>query len=204
MVWRRIQRRMGLNQITDVSDYGRLLREKPDEVVRLLKDMIVGVTNFFRDPEAFDELRIKVISPLVQERNSDDPLRVWAVGCSTGEEAYSIGVLIREEMSRKQKNFPVQIFASDIDPEALKCAREGTYPESIAADVSEERLKQFFTKKDHSYQINKEIRESVTFAAHNLIADPPFVKIDLISCRNLLIYLESETQKNFRRCLRSL
>jgi two-component system, chemotaxis family, CheB/CheR fusion protein len=199
MVWRRIQRRMGLNQITDISDYGRLLREKPDEMARLSKDMLIGVTSFFRDPEAFDELRIKGISPLVQERNSDHPLRVWAVGCSTGEEAYSIGILIREEMSRKQKNFPLQIFASDIDPEALKCAREGTYPESIAADVSEERLKRFFTKKDHFYQINKEIRESVTFAAHNLIADPPFLKMDLISCRNLLIYIESEMQQRLQR-----
>jgi two-component system, chemotaxis family, CheB/CheR fusion protein len=198
MVWRRIQRRMGLNQITDISDYGRFLREKPDEMTRLSKDMLIGVTSFFRDPEAFDELRIKVISPLVQERNSDHPLRVWAVGCSTGEEAYSIAMLIREEMSRKQKIFPVQIFASDIDPDALKCAREGTYPESIAADVSDERLKRFFTKKDHSYQINKEVRESVTFAAHNLIADPPFLKIDLISCRNLLIYIEAEVQQKLQ------
>jgi two-component system CheB/CheR fusion protein len=129
MVWRRIQRRMGLNQITDISDYGRFLREKPDEMARLSKDMLIGVTSFFRDPEAFDELRIKVISPLVQERNIDQPLREWTVGCSTGEEAYSIAMLIREEMSRQQKNFPVQIFASDIDPEALKCAREGVYPE---------------------------------------------------------------------------
>jgi two-component system CheB/CheR fusion protein len=197
MVWRRIQRRMGLNQIADLSDYGRFLYENPDEIARLSKDMLIGVTSFFRDPEAFDELRIKVISPLVQER-SDHPFRAWAVGCSTGEEAYSIAMLMREEMSRKQKNFPVQIFASDVDHEALKCAREGVYPESIAADVSEERLQRFFTTKDHSYQINKEIRESVTFAAHNLIADPPFLKMDLISCRNLLIYVESEVQQRLQ------
>ena len=198
MVWRRIQRRMGLNQIADISDYGRFLREKPDEMARLSREMLIGVTSFFRDPEAFDELRTKVISPLVQERDSDHPLRAWAVGCSTGEEAYSIAMLIREEMNRQQKHFPLQIFASDIDPGALKCARDGIYPDSIAADVSEERLKRFFTKKDHSYQINKEIRKSVTFTAHNLIADPPLLKMNLISCRNLLIYIESEMQQRIQ------
>jgi two-component system, chemotaxis family, CheB/CheR fusion protein len=194
-VWRRIQRRMGLNQMADISDYARFLRESRDEVARLSKDMLIGVTSFFRDPEAFEELRAKVIVPLVEKKASAAPLRAWTAGCSTGEEVYSIAIMMREEMMRNKNSFPLQLFASDIDTEGLKCAREAIYPESIASDVSEERLARFFIKKDGSYQINKEIRESVTFAAHNLLVDPPFMKMDLISCRNLLIYIEREMQK---------
>src|SRR4029077_19307022 len=126
------------------------------------------------------------------------PLRAWTAGCSTGEEVYSIAILLREEMLRHKKAFPLQLFASDIDSQGLKRAREAVYPESIVSDVSDERLDRFFIKKDNSYQVNKEIRESVTFAAHNLLVDPPFTKMDLISCRNLLIYIERETQKKLR------
>jgi two-component system CheB/CheR fusion protein len=194
-VWRRIQRRMGLNQMTSIADYARFLRESPDEAGRLSKDMLIGVTSFFRDVKAYEELQAKVIAPLVEKKTTSAPLRAWTAGCSTGEEVYSIAILIREEMLRHKKNFPLQLFASDIDAEGLKRAREAIYPESIASDVSEERLDRFFIKKDSSYQINKEIRESVTFAAHNLLVDPPFTKMDLISCRNLLIYIEREAQK---------
>ena len=194
-VWRRIQRRMGLNQMTDIADYARFLRESPDEAARLSKDMLIGVTSFFRDVKAYEELQAKVIAPLVEKKTTSAPLRAWTAGCSTGEEVYSIAILLREEMLRHKKNFPLQLFASDIDAEGLKCAREAVYPESIVSDVSEERLDRFFIKKDSSYQINKEIRESVTFAAHNLLVDPPFTKMDLISCRNLLIYIEREAQK---------
>jgi two-component system CheB/CheR fusion protein len=197
-VWRRIQRRMGLNQMTDIADYTRFLRESPDEAARLSKDMLIGVTSFFRDPEAYEQLRVKVIAPLVEKKTTSAPLRAWTAGCSTGEEVYSIAILIREEMLRHKKAFPLQLFASDIDAEGLKCAREAVYPESIVSDVSEERLDRFFIRKDSSYQINKEIRESVTFAAHNLLVDPPFTKMDLISCRNLLIYIERETQKKLQ------
>jgi two-component system, chemotaxis family, CheB/CheR fusion protein len=197
-VWRRIQRRMGLNGMTDITDYARFLRESPDETARLSKDMLIGVTSFFRDVKAYEELRAKVIAPLVEKKISAAPLRAWTAGCSTGEEVYSIAILIREEMLRHKKNFPLQLFASDIDAEGLKCAREAVYPESIVSDVSEERLDRFFIKKDSSYQVNKEIRESVTFAVHNLLVDPPFTKMDLISCRNLLIYIERETQKKLQ------
>jgi two-component system, chemotaxis family, CheB/CheR fusion protein len=200
-VWRRIRRRMGLNQMTDISDYTRFLRESPDEVARLSRDMLIGVTSFFRDPEAFEELRVKVITPLVEKKNGASPLRVWTAGCSTGEEVYSIAILIREAMIRNKKSFPLQIFASDIDADGLQRAREGNYPESIASDVSEERLAQFFIKRDSSYQINKQIRDSITFAVHNLLVDPPLIKMDLISCRNLLIYIEAEPQRNLHDLL---
>jgi two-component system, chemotaxis family, CheB/CheR fusion protein len=200
-VWRRIQRRMGINQLTDISDYALFLRESPDDVARLSKDMLIGVTSFFRDPEAFEELRAKVIVPLVEKKQNAAPLRAWTAGCSTGEEVYSIAILMREETIRNKKSFPLQLFASDIDAEGLKCAREAIYPETIASDVSEERLARFFIKKDNSYQINKEIRESVTFAAHNLLVDPPFMKMDLISCRNLLIYIEAEMQRKLHDVL---
>ena len=194
-LWRRISRRMGLNQITNLADYARLLRQNQQEAARLANDMLIAVTSFFRDPDAFEELRAKVIIPLVEQRTVQIPLRVWTVGCATGEEAYSIAILIREEMLRMKKNFPVQIFASDVAADGLKYARESVYPESIAADVSEERLKRFFVKRDSSYQVVKEIRDLVTFAPHNVLMDPPFLRIDLVSCRNLLIYIESETQR---------
>ena len=197
-VWRRIQRRMGLNRMTDIADYTPFVGESADEAARLSKDMLIGVTSFFRDPEAYEDLRVKVIAPLVEKKDRAAPLRAWTAGCSTGEEVYSIAILMREEMTQNKTSFPLQLFASDIDAEGLKRAREAIYPESIASDLSEERLARFFIKKDASYQIRKEIRESVTFAAHNLLADPPFTKMELISCRNLLIYIERAMQKKLQ------
>jgi two-component system, chemotaxis family, CheB/CheR fusion protein len=194
-VQRRIERRMALYQIPEISDYHRLLCENPDERTRLSKDMLIGVTSFFRDAEAFENLREKVIVPLVQEKNNASPLRVWIAGCATGEEAYSVVMLLMEEMARARKNFSLQIFASDIDRDALKSAREAIYSQSITADVSEERLARFFVKKDGTYQIDKRVREAVTFAEHNVITDPPFLRMDLISCRNLMIYIEPEVQR---------
>jgi two-component system, chemotaxis family, CheB/CheR fusion protein len=194
-IQRRILRRMAIKQMDKISDYLRFLGENHAELASLSKDMLIGVTSFFRDPEAFEELRGKVIAQLVEEKDKDTPLRVWIAGCATGEEAYSIVMLLMEEVARGMKRFPIQVFASDSDPEALKYAREASYPESIAVDVSEERLARFFIKKNNSYQISKEVRELVTFAEHNVITDPPFLKMDLISCRNLLIYIEPEMQK---------
>src|SRR5438094_9230697 len=194
-VQRRIERRMALHQIPEISDYYRLLYENPDERAKLSKDMLIGVTSFFRDAEAFENLREKVIVPLVQEKNNSSPLRVWVAGCATGEEAYSVVMLLMEEMARARKSFRLQVFASDIDSEALKGAREGVYAESIAADMSEERLARFFIKQDGTYRVDKQVREAVTFAAHNVLLDPPFLNMDLISCRNLLIYIEPEMQK---------
>ena len=194
-IQRRIERRMGLNQINEVADYYRFLSEHPGELAKLSKDMLIGVTSFFRDPDAFEELRDKVIAPLVQEKNNADPLRAWVTGCATGEEAYSIVMLLMEEMARARKSFRLQVFASDIDPEALKAAREGIYSESIGADLSEERLARFFIKQNGTYQVDKQVREAVTFAAHNVLMDPSFLNMELISCRNLLIYIEPEMQK---------
>ena len=194
-VRRRIERRMGVNRIRDISAYHHFLRENPAELAKLAKDMLIGVTSFFRDPEAFAELREKVIKPLVLESNRETPLRAWIPGCATGEEAYSIAILVMEEMAAARKNLSLQMFASDIDSDALKAAREGIYPQSIAADVNEERLARFFIKKDGIYQIEPRIRECVTFAQHNLVQDPPFLRMDLISCRNLMIYIEPEVQQ---------
>jgi two-component system CheB/CheR fusion protein len=194
-VRRRIERRMGVNRIQDISAYYTLLRENPVELARLAKDMLISVTSFFRDPEAFAELREKVIRPLVLESNRSSPLRAWIAGCATGEEAYCIAMLVMEEMAAAKKNLSLQMFASDIDNDALKSAREGIYPQSIAGDVNEERLARFFIKRDSSYQIEPRIRECVTFAEHNVIQDPPFMRMDLISCRNLMIYIEPEVQK---------
>lgn len=194
-IHRRIERRMGLHQINEVADYYRFLSEHPGELAKLSHDMLIGVTSFFRDPEAFEELRDKVIAPLVQEKDNADSLRAWVTGCATGEEAYSIVMLLMEEMARARKSFRLQVFASDIDSDALKGAREGIYSESIAADLSEERLARFFIKQDGTYQIDKQVREAVTFAAHNVLLDPPFLNMELISCRNLLIYIEPEMQK---------
>ncbi len=195
MLWRRIRRRMGLNQLSSLSGYISFLRTNPDEQLRLSKDMLIGVTTFFRDHEAFETLKERAILPLLQGEQSGDSLRAWIVGCSTGEEAYSIVILFMEEMSRIKKTIPLRIIASDLDNESLKFARAAIYPDSITSHVSAERLERFFMKKDHSYQVNKEVRDCITFAPHNILVDPAFLKMDLISCRNLLIYIEPEIQQ---------
>jgi len=192
---RRAERRMGIHNLASLSDYLRFLRANPAEVDDMAKDMLIGVSSFFRDPEAFEELRRAVIAPLVRERAAGSPLRAWVSGCSTGEEAYSIAILLVEELEAANKSCPLQIFASDIDSEALKFAREGIYPHSIAADVSEPRLNRFFTKRDSTYQVSKRLREPVIFSIQNLLTEAPFSKLDLISCRNLLIYIEPSVQR---------
>src|SRR5687768_15599592 len=156
-VRRRIERRMGVNRIQDISAYYTFLRDNPAELTQLAKDMLIGVTSFFRDPEAFDELREKAIRPLVNESNRGSPLRAWIAGCATGEEVYSIVISVMEEMSAARKNLSLQMFASDIDSDALKSAREGVYPQSIAGDVSEERLARFFIKRDRSEEHTSEL-----------------------------------------------
>jgi two-component system CheB/CheR fusion protein len=192
---RRILRRMAILRTSKVNDYYRLLAENPEEVAKLAKDMLIGVTSFFRDPDAYDELREKVVVRLVSDKDQSEAVRAWVPGCATGEEVYSIVILLIEEMERQRKKIPLQIFASDIDSEALRHARDGVYPESISVDVSEERLARFFVRKDGVYYIDRRVRDAVTFAEHNLMTDPPFLRMDLISCRNLLIYLEPEMQK---------
>jgi two-component system CheB/CheR fusion protein len=191
---RRIERRMGLRQIADFAAYYDLLRKDGNEVSELFKDLLINVTSFFRDAEAFEVLRQKALAPLARAKRADEPLRIWVPGCASGEEAYSLAILLTEEVSAAHKNCPVQVFATDIDEEALEFARLGIYPESIHQDVSAEWMSRFFVKKDGGYQVIEPLRKSVVFAVHNLITDPPFSKMDLISCRNLLIYLDADTQ----------
>jgi two-component system, chemotaxis family, CheB/CheR fusion protein len=193
-ILRRIERQMGLHHISDIAKYCDLLRQNAGEVSRLQKDLLINVTAFFRDAGAFEELLGKVILPMIEAKQTDDPVRVWIPGCASGEEAYSIAMLLTEAMTAARKVCPVQIFATDIDEDALEFARQGIYPESIVADVGSERVTRFFVRKERGYQVRESLRSMVVFAAQNLIAEPPFSKMDLIACRNLLIYLDIETQ----------
>ncbi len=193
---RRTRRRMSLHHIDRLPEYLTFLQDHPEEVVLLAKDLLISVTSFFRDREAFQELERQVIPPLVRAKNADEPLRAWVPGCATGEEAYSIAMLLIEQLASAQKACRLQVFATDVAEAALEVARRGRYPASITADVSAERLGRFFVPADdHSYQVNKQLREAITFAAQNVLGDPPFSNLDLISCRNLLIYLEPDVQQ---------
>ncbi len=196
-ILRRIERRMNVHHIGKTEQYVRFLQDNPQEVELLFKELLIGVTSFFRDPEAFELLKKTIVPDILKNREKERAVRVWVPGCSTGEEAYSIAIIFSECLSklRLKGNFKVQIFATDIDKEAIYKARQGVYPANIAADLSPERLEHFFSKEDNKYQINKDIREMVVFAPHNVTMDPPFTKLDLISCRNLLIYLTAELQK---------
>ena len=194
-ILRRIARRMSINQIDTLSDYVDFLQHSPEESQTLFKEFLIGVTRFFREPEAFSIIREQVIPQLLHGKSRHDQVRVWVSGCSTGEEAYSLAILFQEYMEQSGNYVDVKIFATDIDRTALDYASYGQYPESVAADISPERLQSFFVKKGDTYQILRHIRGTVVFAYQNLIKDPPFSKIDLISCRNLLIYLQPVLQK---------
>jgi two-component system, chemotaxis family, CheB/CheR fusion protein len=192
---RRIERRMVINQIEKLNAYVLHLQKNPLEVTTLFREILIGVTNFFRDPEAFEILAEKIIPGLFESHSLEQSIRVWIPACSTGEEAYSLAILLKEQMDALKRAFKIQIFATDIDSEAIQKARSGSYPNGIVADVSTERLERYFSKENDSYRIRKEIRNMVVFAEQNIIGDPPFSKIDLISCRNLLIYLQGTLQK---------
>jgi two-component system CheB/CheR fusion protein len=192
---RRIERRIAVHQLDGIENYAAYLKKKPAEIDILFKDLLIGVTNFFRDAQAFEELEQKVIPELIQKKGPENPLRIWTAGCATGEEAYSIAILLAEMMGNLKKQINIQIFASDINNEALELARQAVYPDSIAADISAQRLNRFFIKDENTYCIKKQIREMIVFANQNLIKDPPFSRIDLVSCRNLLIYMEPVLQK---------
>ena len=195
MLVRRLERRMALSRFEDVVEYLEHLREHPEEVRQLARDLLVSVTKFFRDPDAFSALENEVIAPLVREKDAEASLRVWIPGCATGEEPYSVAMLLLEQQP-PEKRCRLQIFATDVDEQALEIARRGIYPDAIAADLSPERLARFFRRMDNSaWQINREVRETITFAVQNLITDAPFSRMDLICCRNILIYLEPELQK---------
>jgi two-component system CheB/CheR fusion protein len=192
---RRIERRMTLHKITYLSDYVDHLRRHPLELETLFKDLLIGVTNFFRDPEAFESLREQVIKPLIMKAEPKTPVRVWIPGCSTGEEVYTIGILFYEEMENAGKNLKLQIFGTDIDKDAIESARRGQYPDNIAGDVPENYLRKYFERQDSAFVLSKRIKDVIVFAPQNVIDDPPFSKIDLIVCRNLLIYMGPELQK---------
>jgi len=194
---RRLERRMALNQVTRPEDYLRVARDNPAEGEALFRDLLIGVTSFFRDPEAFALLEEKVIAPLVASKPLHEPVRMWVCGCSTGEEAYSIAILLFEHMMAAKRVLKVQIFATDIDPQAIEQARLGLYPASIAGQVGEERLAAFFTldAQRGSYRIQKQIRDLLVFSEQDVIKDPPFSRLDLITCRNLMIYLNADLQR---------
>jgi two-component system CheB/CheR fusion protein len=194
-IQRRIERRMALHDIEKLVDYVRYLERSPDEVDDLFKELLIGVTRFFRDPEAFEALALKVLPELLATKEDGGVFRVWVPGCSSGEEAYSLAILLTEVIKKYNKHLAIQIFASDIDSNAIDIARKAIYPENITADITPERLKMFFNQNGTTYQIKKQIREKVVFAIQNVIKDPPFSRLDLISCRNLLIYLEQSLHK---------
>jgi two-component system, chemotaxis family, CheB/CheR fusion protein len=193
---RRIERRMAMAAIEtdDIDRYLEILRNNPGELDLLAKDLLINVTSFFRDPKVFDLLAEKIVPDLVNGRMPDQPLRVWVAGCSTGEETYSLAMLFCDQILAAKANVKLQVFASDVDPDAVASAREGVYPESIEADVSTARLARFFTREDHSYRVSPELRATVIFTVQDVLADPPFARLDLVSCRNLLIYLRPEAQ----------
>jgi two-component system CheB/CheR fusion protein len=192
---RRIDRRMSVKHVTQGGDYLRMLRESTDEVNALFNDMLIQVTRFFREPETWKILETEVLARLVAEADKDHPIRVWVPGCASGEEAYSIAILLLEMVDRAQKHIPIQIFATDLDQGSLDQARQGAYPDSIAAHVSPERLQRFFVKSEHRFTVNQVLRDTCIFAHHNMLVDAPFSRLDLISCRNVLIYLEAVIQR---------
>lgn len=194
---RRIERRMGIHQIAKMPGYVRYLQENSQELDLLFKELLIGVTNLFRDAAAWVQLREQVIPALLANRAPGQAVRAWVAGCSTGEEAYTLAIVLKEavEEIKPRPDVTVQIFATDLDRDAIDKARQGVFPANISADVSEERLHRFFTQEGGGYRVRKEIREMVIFAPQNLIMDPPFTKLDILICRNVLIYLTPEVQK---------
>src|SRR5215468_4312714 len=193
-VLRRLGRRMQVTRTYTLSVYYQVLRDSPDEALALLADLLISVTTFFRDHEAFEALSTQVLPDLFEGREPDATIRIWVSGCATGEEAYSIAMLLQEEAAKHELRPPIQIFGSDLDARALAVAREGRYPTSIEADVSEDRLRRFFIREGDGYRVRQEVRDTILFAVHDLLKDPPFSHVDLISCRNVLIYLDRDLQ----------
>jgi two-component system CheB/CheR fusion protein len=191
---RRIARHLQIHELDDMKAYLEILREKPEEVQSLVHNLLINVTNFFRDRAAFDSIEKTVIPDLFEGKKATDQIRVWTAGCATGEEAYSMAMLLCEYANSLADPPKIQIFASDVDDDAISSAREGRYVEAIETDISPERLKRFFVKEGVHYRVKKVIREMVLFAPHNILRDPPFSRIDMVSCRNVMIYLNRETQ----------
>nr|WP_320050475.1 chemotaxis protein CheB [uncultured Desulfuromonas sp.] len=196
-LYRRIERRMGIHQLNRIADYVRYLQENPNEVDLLFRELLIGVTSFFRDPDEWNLLRDKMFPKLLGAQPDGGILRAWSAGCSTGEEAYSLAIIFIEALDKikSKAKYSLQIFATDLDQDAINQARQGFYPVNIAAQVSSDRLQHFFIQEEGGYRIKKKFREMVTFATQNIVMDPPFTKLDILLCRNLLIYLEPELQK---------
>ena len=194
-LYRRITRRMALQKQAGIAEYLKLLQKDRSELELLYRDILINVTAFFRDPEAFDALKAEVFPRLVADRAVNDPIRVWVVGCSTGEEAYSLAIALTEFLDPPGQKFPVQIFASDVNEAGIERGRAGSYLHGIANNVSPERLRRFFSETGDGYRVNKSLRDLCIFAKHNGLTDPPFSRIDLISCRNMMIYLDAELQQ---------
>lgn len=192
---RRIGRRAALSQLRSGAEYLQLITSDPLEVRALFRDLMINVTNFFRDPKAFEMLAKEAIPQMVARKAPGESIRVWVPACASGEEAYSIAILLLEHLEKIGRSYPIQIFATDVDQEALQTARAGRFPESIAFEVSPARLEKFFSPCPGGYEVRKELRENIIFALQNLVGDPPFSRLDLISCRNLFIYLEPSLQR---------
>ncbi|MGM0644466.1 MAG: chemotaxis protein CheB [Thermodesulfobacteriota bacterium] len=194
-ILRRIERRMGLNHISGHETYLRFMRENPAEVDALFREFLIGVTSFFREPESFERLAKDILPDFFNKFSNDETFRVWIPGCSTGEEVYSLAMVLLECLDRISGHIGIQLFGTDIDNDAIEKARQGVYPASISAHVSEDRLKRFFKEEEGSFRIKKEIRDCAVFSTQDIIKDPPFPRIHLLCCRNLLIYLDEKAQK---------
>ena len=198
---RRLQRRLALHKMTSLKEYISFLNDNPSELEKLYNDLLINVTNFFRDPEVFTYLKEKIFPHLLQEKSNLAPVRLWVPGCATGEEVYSLAISLIEFLGDKITQVPIQIFGTDISEEAIEKARTGKYLENIEMTVSAERLSRFFTKDNTFYQVNKSVREMCVFAKQNLLTDPSFSRMDLVSCRNVLIYFQPILQKRVLRTL---
>ncbi len=205
-IWRRIEKRMSVHQISTIETYVRYLQEHPQEISTLFKEFLIGVTSFFRDPDAFSSLKSELLLKIFKKKPKNTCIRVWVAGCSSGEEVYSIAITLTECMESLNKQFEIQIFGTDIDESAIDVARAGIYPLTIRADVDQERLNKYFKLEDNHYKISKDIRKMIIFAPQSIIKDPPFTKLDLLCCRNLMIYLNANLQKKilplFHYCLK--
>ncbi len=194
-VLRRIERRMLVAHCSTPAAFSKILEENQNEVNLLIKDILIGVTKFFRDAEFFEKLKHSAIYNIVEQSNDAEPIRIWSAGCSTGEEAYSLAILFQEVLEETHLKRDIKIFATDVDAGAIETASKGIFPESIVDDVSSDRLAKYFSKRNDQYQISKDIRKMIIFAPHNMLSDPPFGKLDMISCRNVLIYFQPVLQK---------
>lgn len=193
-ILRRIERRMHVHQLDTIEKYAKYLQENPEEARSLFKELLIGVTSFFRDPEAFEILRTTAFPKLLDKEKDGNTIRVWVPGTATGEEAYSVAIAIREYLEQRERGAKLQVFATDIDDEAIDVARRGQYPASIAEDVDQGLLERYFTRENEGYRIKREIRETVIFAVQDMVKDPPFTRLDMVCCRNLLIYLNADLQ----------